>query len=55
MSAIGYDQSCSHIKRGGLTGAVRTQQTDNLALLHIEAHIVNNGTLTIPLHETFRA
>ena len=55
MSTIGHNQTRGHIKRGGLARTIRAQQTNDLTLLHIEAHIVYHGTLTIPFHESFRA
>ncbi len=51
MSAIRHDQTRGHIERGGLTGTVGTQQTHNLTLLHVEAHIVDHRTLAVLLDE----
>ena len=55
MSAVGHDQARGHIERGGLAGTVGAQQTYDLTLLHVEAHVVHHGTLAIPLDESFRA
>ena len=53
MTTIGHNQARSHIKRGGLAGTVGAQQSYNLTLLHVEAHIIDHRTLTIALHEAF--
>ena len=51
MAAIGHNQTCRHIERRRLTGTVRTEQTDNLTLSHVETDIVYNRALTIAFYE----
>ena len=55
MAAIGHHETCRHIERGGLSCTVRTQESHDLTLLHVEAHIIDHRTLSIALHEAFRA
>ena len=51
MTTIRYYQASCHIKRCCLTGTIRAKQSDYLALLHVERHIIYHGTLAIDLHQ----
>ena len=53
MTRIGYDQTCSHVERGGLTSTIRSQQSHNLSLSNIDVHIVHHRSLPITLHQSF--
>ena len=55
MSLIRYHQSGCHIERRGLTSTIRSQQTYNLTLLHIDGNVAYNGSFTVLLNQVFRA
>ena len=55
MTAVGQHQTGGHIERRGLTGTVRSEKSHNLALLHIEADVVDHCALTIALDQSFCA
>ena len=46
-AAVGLDKSYDHIERGCLSRSVRTEQTNNLALLDIDRHMVYDRTRLI--------
>src|SRR5215472_15655393 len=52
--ALGLDQAGNHVERGGLTGAVRAQQTDRLAAPHVEADAVDHPPSTVGLFKVVR-
>ena len=53
MAVVRHDESGSHVERRCLAGTVRSEQTDYFALLHIDRHIVDNGTLAVSFHQSF--
>ena len=55
MAAVRQHQSCCHVERGGLTGTVRSEQTDDLPLFHMKTDVVDHSALPIALDEAFRA
>ena len=52
MARVGHDKTCGHIERRCLAGTVRSEQSDNLALLHVDRNVVNNGALSVALHQS---
>ena len=54
MALVGNDQPRGHVKRGGLARTVRSQQADNLSLLHIEVHAIGHCPLAVTLHQSLR-
>ena len=52
-SGIGDYQSGGHIEGGRLTGTIRAQQSDNLALLYVEGDIVDDSSLAVDFYEAF--
>src|SRR5262249_49035604 len=48
------DQPHDHVKRGGLPGAIRAQQSNNLPLLQSEGHVVHDAAATVRFHEALR-
>ena len=55
MSVVRHDESGGHVERCCLAGTVRSEQTDYFALLHVDRHIVDNGTLAVSFHQSFGA
>jgi len=55
MSVVRHDESGGHIERRCLAGTVRPEQTYDFALLHVDRHVVDNGTLAVSFHQSFGA
>ncbi len=54
MSLIGNDEARGHVKRCGLSGTVRTKQSHDLALTHVERHVVGHRAAAVALHQSLR-
>src|SRR5690606_40574830 len=46
-----FQQAAQHLEGGGLAGAVRAEQAEDFALLHLEADVVGGGELAEALGE----
>ena len=55
LAFVGGYQSNRHVECGGLARSVGAEQTDNLTLLHIDAHMVCHGTLAVFLDKVVGA
>lgn len=53
LAGIGGDEPRRHVESGRLAGTVGSQQSDNLALLQTDAHIVDHRALAIFLYQMF--
>src|SRR3712207_1195266 len=51
MPFVGHHETSGHIERGGLAGTIGPEQSHNLALVHLERHLVGHGALAITLHQ----
>src|SRR5581483_2771435 len=50
-TAVGFDQPDDHVKRGRFSGAVGTEQSDDLAGADFRADTVDDDAFAVPLHE----
>ena len=55
LARKGFDQTDNDVKRGGLPGAVRTEQTDDLPCVQLNGDLVYNSTLAVLLDNLFCA
>ena len=55
VAVVGHNETGGHVERRCLAGAVRSEQTYDFALLHVDGHIVDNGTLAVSFHQSFGA
>ena len=55
VSSIGQDEAGGHVERSRLASTVRTQQSDNLALTHVEGDVVHHCSLAVYLDQAFAA
>jgi hypothetical protein len=51
FSAIGFHQAYYLVKRGGFTGAIRTEQTNNFTLTNVKGYIVYNRTAAVNFYK----
>src|SRR5229473_3226030 len=49
LAAVRLAQALDDLQRGGLAGAVRAQDPEELAALHLEGHAVHGGHLAVRL------
>ena len=50
IGVVRRHKSRGHVERGRLAGTIRPQQTDDLALLQLNGHIIHYGPLAVFLH-----
>ena len=53
MAVVGHDEARRHVERSGLSGSVRTEQSDYLALTDIDGDVVDHGALAVSFDQSF--
>ena len=54
MAAFGLDEPGDHVERGGLAGAVWSEQADRLAAPDVKADLIHHHPSAVTLGETMR-
>jgi hypothetical protein len=55
LAIVGPLETCDEPQRGGLARAARTEQHDELALLHVDRHIIDRDDIAESLRHPMQA